>query len=163
MLLRNTYFASRTKFVLHNIAPIINCATSFVRNRCIGYSPNNIMVSCLEAVNHPTLLLTSILHVLKVFKPLHMLWMMGIWVHPYTGTPMQVWGKNFGKLGLRVSPNNIMVSCLEAVHHYTLLLTSILHVLKVFKHLHMLWMGMWVHPYTLTPVHVGAKFWKYGG
>jgi hypothetical protein len=29
---------------------------------------NNIMVSCLEAVNHPTLLLTPILHALKVFE-----------------------------------------------------------------------------------------------
>jgi hypothetical protein len=29
---------------------------------------NNIMVSCLEAVNRPTLLLTPILHALKVFE-----------------------------------------------------------------------------------------------
>ncbi len=24
----------------------------------------------------------------------------------------------------------------------------------------MLWMGIWVHPYTVIPVQVGAKFWK---
>ena len=40
--------------------------------------------------------------------------------------------------------------------------TSILHVLRVFEHLHMLWMGMWVHPYTLTPVHARAKFGNMG-
>ncbi len=184
------------------------------------------MVSCLEAVNHPTLLLTSISHVLKVFEHLHMLWM-GMWVHPYTLTPVHV-GPNFGNMGvrvssnphhagamfggckpshfvyqihikclwsvwatsyavdehmgaplhsytcagggktlkkiglLRVSPNNIIMSCLESVNHPTLLLTSILHVLKVFEHLHMLWMGMWVHPYTLTPVQVGPNFGNVG-
>jgi len=24
----------------------------------------------------------------------------------------------------------------------------------------MLWMGIWVHPYTVIPVQVTAKFWK---
>ncbi len=61
------------------------------------------MVSCLEDVNHPTLLLTSIFYVLKVFEHLHMLWM-GMWVHPYTLTPVHV-GPNFGNMGVRVSPN----------------------------------------------------------
>ena len=61
------------------------------------------MVSCLEAVNHPMLLLTSILHVLKVFEQLHMLWMMGIWVHPYTLTPVQV-GAKFWKIGAKGEP-----------------------------------------------------------
>jgi hypothetical protein len=45
----------------------------------------------------------------------------------------------------------------EVVKHPTLLLTSILDVLKVFEHLYMLWMGLWVHPYTVTPVPVGAN------
>jgi len=27
----------------------------------------------------------------------------------------------------------------------------------VIEHLHMLWMGIWVHPYTVIPVQVGAK------
>ena len=58
-----------------------------------------------------------------------------------------------------MSPNNIMHGVMfEAVNPPTLLLTSILDVLKVFEHLHMLWMGIWVHPYTLTPVQVGAIF-----
>jgi hypothetical protein len=26
----------------------------------------------------------------------------------------------------------------------------------------MLWMGIWVHPYTVIPLQVGAKFWKIG-
>jgi hypothetical protein len=33
---------------------------------------------------------------------------------------------------------------------------------KVFEHLHVLWMGLWVHPYSVIPVQVGAKFWKIG-
>ncbi len=119
-------------------------------------SPKNIMVSFLEAVNHPTLLLTSILHVLKVFEHLHMLWM-GMWVHPYTLTPVHM-RPNFGNMGVRVSPSPIMlVPCLEAVNHPTLYLRSILNVYEVFELLHMLWMSIWVHPYTVTPVQVGAK------
>jgi hypothetical protein len=56
------------------------------------------MVSCLEAVNHPTLYLTSILNVYEVFEHHHMLWM-GIWVYPYKFTPMQVVGASFEKCG----------------------------------------------------------------
>ena len=26
----------------------------------------------------------------------------------------------------------------------------------------MLWIGIWVHPYTGIPVKVGGKFWKIG-
>ncbi len=89
----------------------------------------------------------------------------GWWAYGCTLTQLHLcrWGQNFENFGLlRVSPNNIMVSCLEDVNHPTLLLTSILHVLKVLEHLHMLWMGMWVHPYTLTPVHVGPNFGNMG-
>jgi hypothetical protein len=25
----------------------------------------------------------------------------------------------------------------------------------------MLWMGMWMHPYTVIPAQVGAKVWKH--
>ncbi len=65
---------------------------------------------------------------------------------------------------LRVSPYDIMVSCLEAVNHPTLLLlTSILHVLKVFEPLHMLWMGMWVvmfggckPPHSASYIHIAC-------
>jgi hypothetical protein len=27
----------------------------------------------------------------------------------------------------------------------------------------MLWMGIWVHPYTVAPVKVGVVIWKTGG
>jgi hypothetical protein len=53
-----------------------------------------------------------------------------------------------------------MVSYLEAVEHPALYLTSILDVYKVYEHLYMMWMGIWVHAHTVTPVQVGAKFWK---
>jgi hypothetical protein len=62
------------------------------------------MVSYLEAVNHPNLLVRSILDVLKVFEHLPMLWMR-LWVHPYTVTPVPVGGE-FAKLVVRQSPNN---------------------------------------------------------
>ncbi len=50
----------------------------------------------------------------------------------------------------------------EAVNHPILHHTSILHVYEVFEHLHMLWNGIWVHPYTVMMVQGGAKFWKIG-
>jgi hypothetical protein len=51
---------------------------------------------------------------------------------------------------------------LEAVNHHRLHPTSILEVYKVFNCLHMLWMDIKVHPYTVIPVQVVAKFWKIG-
>jgi hypothetical protein len=62
---------------------------------------------------------------------------MGIWMYPYTVTPVLL-GPNFGNMGVRMKPNNIMMSCLEAVNHPTLYFTSILDVYEVFEHLHML-------------------------
>ncbi len=50
----------------------------------------------------------------------------------------------------------------EAVNHHLLQPTSILDVYKVFKHVHMLWMGIWMHPYTVIPVQVGVKLLKIG-
>jgi hypothetical protein len=52
----------------------------------------------------------------------------------------------------------MLVPYLEPVNHPTLYLRSILNVYEVFEPLHMLWMGIWVHPY-ITPVQVGAKFY----
>ena len=34
--------------------------------------------------------------------------------------------------------------------------TSMSYVYTVFKHLDMLWMGIWVYPYTFTSVQVGS-------
>ena len=40
--------------------------------------------------------------------------------------------------------------------------TSMSYVYTVFQHLDMLWMGILVHPYTVTPVQVRGIFWKIG-
>jgi hypothetical protein len=42
--------------------------------------------------------------------------------------------------------------------------TSMAYVYTVFQHLDMLWMGIWVYPYTVIvmPVQVGREFWKMG-
>jgi hypothetical protein len=40
--------------------------------------------------------------------------------------------------------------------------TSMSYVYKVFYHLDMRWTGIWVYPYTVTPVEVGGIFWKIG-
>ncbi len=45
----------------------------------------------------------------------------------------------------------------EAVNHPTLHHTSIIHVSEVFEHLHMLWNGIWVHPYTVMMVQGGGQ------
>jgi hypothetical protein len=37
--------------------------------------------------------------------------------------------------------------------------TSMSHDYKVFQHL-MLWMGIWVHTYTVMPVQVGGVFFR---
>jgi hypothetical protein len=52
----------------------------------------------VEAVNHPTLHHTSIIHAYEVFEHLHMLWK-GIWVNPHTVSTVERGGANFGKLG----------------------------------------------------------------
>ncbi len=36
--------------------------------------------------------------------------------------------------------------------------TSMAYVYKVLPHLDMLWMGIWVRPYTVTPVQVRREF-----
>jgi hypothetical protein len=46
-----------------------------------------------------------------------------------------------------VSPIHIDLECID---------------IESVEHLHMLWMSIWVHPYTVTYVPVGAKFWKFG-
>ena len=115
------------------------------------WSPNDITVSYLEAVKDLTLLSTPLLDVYKVIEHLHMLWM-GIWMHPYNLTPMQMRPKFWKTEGKGESKRCCGVSCLEAVNHLTLLSTPILHVNKVIEHLHMLWMVIQAHPYTVMIV-----------
>ena len=45
----------------------------------------------------------------------------------------------------------------EAVNYPTLCHTSIIHAYEVFEHLHMLWKGIWVHPYTVITVEGGGQ------
>ena len=87
---------------------------------------------------------------------------MGIWVHPYSVMPLQVggysgfWGRlwwAFLLLCLLVSPPD----------PFRLHLTIITYVCKVFQHLEMLWLGIWVYPYSVTPVQVGGGFGGFGG
>ncbi len=66
--------------------------------------------------------------------------------------------ENWGNAG----PKWLCGVVVEAVNNYWLQPTSILDVFNMIEHLHMLWMGMWVHPYTVIPVQVGAQFWKIG-
>ena len=41
--------------------------------------------------------------------------------------------------------------------------TFISYIYNVFEYLDMLWMDMWVHPYTDMPLKVGVDFWEIGG
>jgi hypothetical protein len=43
----------------------------------------------------------------------------------------------------------------EAPNLHRLHPTPMSYVYTVFQHLDMLWMGIWVYPYTVTPVQVG--------
>ncbi len=45
----------------------------------------------------------------------------------------------------------------EAVNNPTLYHTSTIHVYEVFEHLHMLWKGIWMHPYTVMMVQGGGQ------
>ena len=40
--------------------------------------------------------------------------------------------------------------------------TSMSYIYKVFYHLDMPWIGIWVYPYTVMPVEVGGIFWTVG-
>ncbi len=50
----------------------------------------------------------------------------------------------------------------EATNNFRLYPASISYEYKLFQKLNMLWMDVWVHPYTVTPVQVGVNFWEVG-
>jgi hypothetical protein len=52
---------------------------------------------------------------------------------------------------------NVMV---EAPNPFGVHPTSMSYVYKVFQHLDLPWMGIWVYPYNITTVEVGVIFWK---
>jgi hypothetical protein len=116
----------------------------------VRWSPKHVVMSWLrlktpsDCFPHPYCMYKRVEH-------LHMLWK-DAWMHPYTVLPVQVMGtqnlENWGK----ADPKWRCGVMVEAVSPCQLHLTSILDVYKVFVHFHMLWMGTWVHPYTITLV-----------
>jgi hypothetical protein len=73
---------------------------------------------------------------------------MGIWVHV---------GVDFWEMRVRMSLSNVVMSWLrpkttmECIPHPY-------HIYKVFQHLDMPWMGIWVCPYTVAPVQGRGGF-----
>ncbi len=53
----------------------------------------------------------------------------------------------------QIAPSEVF----DAANHTTLYCISILDVYEVTDLLHMMWVGIWVHPYIVTPVQLGAK------
>ena len=79
-------------------------------------------------------------------------------LHSYDGAGVGQIMENWGQAELKRRCGIIV----EAVNHPTVHHTSIIHAYEVFEHLHMMWKGIWVHPYTVMMVQGGAKYWKIG-
>ena len=94
-----------------------------------------------------------------MFQHVDMLWM-GIWVRPYTVLiPVQVRSgvsENWG----RAEPERCCNVMAEAPNPLGVYSTSMSYVFKVFQHLDVLWMGIWVRPYTVLPVQVRGGFYE---
>ena len=97
---------------------------------------------------HPT----SMSYVYKVFQHLDMPW-------TYTVMPVQV-GRGVLENWGGAEPERCCNVMLEAPNLHRLHPTSKSYIYKVFQHLAKLWMGIWVRPYTVTPVEVGG--WSLG-
>ena len=74
-------------------------------------------------------------------------------------------GVEFTKIGVLQSLSDVVMSWLRLQTHleYIPHPLSISYVYKVFQHLDMLWMGIWIRPYTVMPVQVGGGIWKNWG
>ncbi len=83
---------------------------------------------------------------------------MGIWVHPYSVTPVQVGGVFSGFWG-RPEPEWWCNAMVEAQTPRGVYSTSIWYACKVFQHLDMLLMGIWVHPHSECLWRSGVDFW----
>ena len=84
---------------------------------------------------------TSISYIYKVLKHLTMQWV-AIWVHPYFIKPMEVC--QAGWTWAKTVYNPYHYDIVDAWNHFRLNLTSILYIYKVFKHLPMQWMAIWM-------------------
>jgi hypothetical protein len=116
----------------------------------------------VEATNPCWLHPTSIMSVYMAFEHLHMLWM-GIWPHRYT-VILVVMDAKFREIGFWWGQMTLWCYGWGCKPPLT---TSHIHfghskVCKVFEHLHMLWMGIWVHPYTVILVVIDAKLREIG-
>ncbi len=74
-------------------------------------------------------------------------------LHSYNGARGGQILENWGQAELR----RHCFDFVEAVNHPTLHHTSVIHAYEVIEHLHMLWNGICVHPYTVMMVQGGAK------
>ena len=125
------------------------------RNIELSPSPSDVVMSrlrlqtCLECIPHPCHMYT------KCFITL----ICGGWTYGCTLTLLRLWrsGEYVGEL-VGQSLSDVVMSWLRLQTHLESIPhpLSISYVYKVFQHLDMLWMGIWVRPYTVMPVQVGS-------
>jgi DNA-binding helix-hairpin-helix protein with protein kinase domain len=97
----------------------------------------------VEAENPFRLDKTSILYMYKVVKHL-LMQCMAIWVHPYFIKPMEVCQVGWTWVTTVYKPYQYDI--VDSRNHFRLNTTSILYIYKVFNHLLMQWMAIWMHP-----------------
>ena len=122
----------------------------------IGYNP--YYYDMVEAKNYFRLDYTSTLYIYKEFNHIPMQWMV-IWMHPYFIKAMEVdWADwIWVTTGYKKYHNNYDIA--EAKKHFRLDQTSILFIYKVFKHLPMQWMVIWMRPYFIKAMEVDSADW----
>ncbi len=110
-----------------------------------------------EARNHFRLDKTSNLYMYKAVKHLLMQWM-AIWMHPYFIKAMEVGWSCWTWVTTGYKPYHYDMG--EAKNHFRMeTLPSYLY--KVFKHLLMQWMVIWMHPYFIKPMEVCQAGWTW--
>jgi hypothetical protein len=102
---------------------------------------------------------------------IHIGWIKSVWapwdaVDGHMGTPLCHWcivqvGVNFRKIGVWLRLYDVVQLWLRQTPRDCIPHPYWIH--KVFEHLEMLWMGIWLHPYTVMPVQVGVDFQKNWG
>ena len=94
-----------------------------------------------------------------VIEHLHLLWM-GIWRHTHTATTMDV-SPDLGELAEILGNVSVqtMQPCamIEAVEPFKLHPTSVSFIYMVLEHLHLLWMGIWLHTHTVTTTYLSQN------
>ena len=121
-----------------------------------GYKPYHYVM--VEARNHCRLDKTSILYMYKVVKHLPMQWI-AIWMHPYFIKAMEMGWSCWTWVTTGYKPYHYDMG--EAKNPFRLDNTSILYIYKVFKHLPMQWMAIWMHPYFIKPMEVCQAGWTW--